>query len=560
MTDYRGRDDRGTVLIITVVTMTLLAFGVLMLAGTVKRLLDASLAEALAAEQRLASKTATGVLDAWMADQEDSDAILNNDAGRMWMTPVGEQPCPDPSATPPRDICWSVSAVTYVTFTDPDLRGGEARRVATDVTFEVAAGCYTDAHEDCQRTTSTTRRYERAVLFQYQLHYDTNLLPEEALEGPDGAVDPADCLTPTPADPALCDRPHLVLDGPDGVRDPADCLTPTPTNLALCDGPRIIVFARGDTLTGPVRTTLTKVLYCNDPTFSRVEVSGSLPDPPINPLVPADPNCPANPMWQGITTPPTPSLQDLLDSERIVFGGDLDLPALDASGYSATLRCDVVDFDTYDVIAADCFAPGDPVNPVAITGNSTISPSPGSDITIHELVLNGSATVYAEGDIIICGDIEARGTNPAGGPNVIALVTKGDVILDPSGQPSLCGNDLITPMTELSGRPAFWQTTPPPPCEGDGVDNHDLILCNVAVLAPEGAIYARNWHLHHHPSGGPTLTIEGSIAAKHLGLYGIPDPATGDIAAGWAKNFTYPTDFWQARPPWWPGYDGHEWA
>ena len=43
---------------------------------------------------------------------------------------------------------------------------------------------------------------------------------------------------------------------------------------------------------------------------------------------------------------------------------------------------------------------------------------------------------------------------------------------------------------------------------------------------------------------------------KHLGLYGqIGPPQTG-----WIKNFTYPPDFWQARPPWWPGLTGNEWA
>lgn len=70
--------------------------------------------------------------------------------------------------------------------------------------------------------------------------------------------------------------------------------------------------------------------------------------------------------------------------------------------------------------------------------------------------------------------------------------------------------------------------------------------------------------------GSPTLRIEGSIAAYHLGLYGIPNPNAGTVTAGWSKHFTYPTNddatpavdesFWLARPPWWPGFAGNEWA
>ena len=153
------------------------------------------------------------------------------------------------------------------------------------------------------------------------------------------------------------------------------------------------------------------------------------------------------------------------------------------------------------------------------------------ELTIDQLVVEGSVTIYAEGDIIICGDIETRGTNPAGGPNVVALIAEGDVILDPSG--------------DTTGQYPCWDDLPSAPAELN--TSHNLTLTNVAVLAPEGAVYARRWHLPHAATGGPTLTIEGSIAAKHLGLYGIPDQTTGTITSGWAKTFTYPTDFSSLR-------------
>ena len=122
---------------------------------------------------------------------------------------------------------------------------------------------------------------------------------------------------------------------------------------------------------------------------------------------------------------------------------------------------------------------------------------------------------------------------------------------------------LLTPVAAHSGR-AYRRGLTPPGCADDTLrelnTSHNLTLTNVAVLAPNGGVYARRWHLPHASTGGPTLTIEGSIATKHLGLYGIPDQTTGTITSGWAKTFTYPTDFWQARPPWWPGFTGNEWA
>ena len=127
------------------------------------------------------------------------------------------------------------------------------------------------------------------------------------------------------------------------------------------------------------------------------------------------------------------------------------------------------------------------------------------------------------------------------------------MILDPIGStPPTCNNGTLTALTAAQ----------------------NLTLTNVAVLAPNGAVYARRWHL---PCNGPcpAFTLEGSIAAKHLGLYGIPDPSSGDVTHGWSKTFTYPTDdptddlattdtineaFWRARPPWWPGFTSSEWA
>ena len=244
----------------------------------------------------------------------------------------------------------------------------------------------------------------------------------------------------------------------------------------------------------------------------------------------------------------------LSDPERFTFRGDLSLPSLADPPQEGDERVCTLErvnhHKSHNTTAGnlrdnnmndgndtnDC--PGEPGSPdhAILPGDIILSDD---ELTIDQLVVEGSVTVYSEGDIIVCGDIEATGTNPAGGPNVIALITAGDVILDPSGlTPLACADDTLLELNT----------------------SHNLTLTNVAVLAPDGAVYARRWHLPHASAGGPTLTIEGSIAAEHLGLYGIPDQATGTITSGWAKTFIYPTDFWQARPPWWPDFTGNEWA
>ena len=159
-------------------------------------------------------------------------------------------------------------------------------------------------------------------------------------------------------------------------------------------------------------------------------------------------------------------------------------------------------------------------------------------------VSTGSVTVYATGNITIRGDIEATGTNSAGGPNVVALISEtGDIIIDPG--------DASTAVCLIGS-------------------SHSLNLSNVAVLAPAGAMFAPAWHKSTcagHPDS--ILRFKGSLAAHHLGIYGQL-AEDGTHLSGWKKEFTYPPDdpstlnvdesFWLARPPWWPDYSGNEWA
>lgn len=550
MSNSNPRNDRGNVLLLTIGAMSLIAIAMILSVRAFSLRMEVSQRETRATEQRLVGSVAEDALDKWMANPASSKAILSDGAGRVWMTPLGG-PCP--SIADAQTICWRIrgddpaspedeDGVVDVPFADPVLRGGEARREARDVTIEVAVGCYTapdppnptgSLEEHCQQiSTSGSRRYERSVMFQYQLHYETNQVPPAALHGPGGLQDDPICEG-DPADipqDTVCDDPDL---------DPAT----------------VIVFTSEDELNGPLRYSGTgPVLYCGTPTFRRIETK-------IATLPARVPGCNftpgINPDWEAIGTDPAPNWSDgLADPDRFISKGDLAL--LPPEEPPTDERCPLVQVDydwTTNAVAKsnritnmqdndstnDC--PGEPSQsliPHAILDGDTIFST--GTLTINRLVVDGSVTVYAKGDIIICGDIDASsGTNPAGGPNVVALITEGAVILDPSGTtPPSCNSGTLTALTTAQ----------------------NLTLTNVAVLAaPNGAIYARGWHL---PCTGPcpTLSIVGSIAAKHLGLYGIPDPNAGTVTAGWAKHFTYPTDFWQARPPWWPGYDDgiEEWA
>ena len=531
MNEQAPRNDRGHILIWTVAALAMIFVAVLATARAFQARLDASLRETLAAEQRAAGDIAEAVLDAWMADPALADQIINppdpnNRPGRDWVSPLGENPCPEHNADPPRTVCWRIRAddpatpadedgVTDVAFTDPDLRGGEAQRVAKDVTIEIAAGCYTDNPADCQQISTITRRYEQAVTFQYQLHYDTNAVPPAALYGPDGV----------PNDPTVCNV---------NPNDPAcDDLDPT----------TVIVFTSEDTLNGPLRYSGDgPVLYCGSPTFRRIEAKNDTPPEAV-----AGCNSGTTPDWEALGTVSAPTWSSGLDDvDRFTHEGELELPPLPP--LSSTRACTLTRVNyhvNHEKAGAqlqreangDC--PPEPVPPMhqAIRDGDLITSD--STLTIDRLVLNGSVTIYAKDDIIICGNVEAK-DSPSGGTNVIALITEGDVVLDPRGPDTHACSSVIPSALDVS---------------------HDLSLINVAVLAPKGAIYAQNWHLGHAPppAEGPTLTIEGSIAAKHLGLYGIPDPATGTVTAGWNKEFTYPDNFWLARPSWWPGFSGSEW-
>ena len=500
-----GRADGGYLVMIAVLALVLIGFAALLTARVVGTLVQASVRETLGAVERATSRTSAAALDSWMAHREASVLVTgqapNVVGASVWFDPLAGV-CDWNSDT----SCWRIDSVTAAAPAVAGLRGGEAQREVVEVAVTVVSGCAADGEAGCLRRGGFTRRYERAVFAYYQLHYDTNEIPPPAVHGLDGLADPPDCSrsAPPPASPALCDGA------------PAGSL---------------IVFNSDDALTGPVRTTLAEVLYCGKATFSLVEV-GTAEPAPLRPAVRVAATttgagaaaCPGDPVWHGRDTalsPPT--AQDLLDEGRVVYGAGLSRqqpaapPAVDHS-------CASVDFDGV-AVNLPCRDIGD--------GDVIAAPAGVDDITIDELLVDGSVTVYAPGDITLRGTVEASGTNPAGGPNVVALIAGGDILVAPSAADGAACLDSAL---------------------------HSITFTNVAVLAA-GAVYAPQWKLPPCRSRtAPQLEISGSVSSRYLGLYALPDIVTGDTNGGWTKQFSYPVGFWLARPAWWPEFTDAEWS
>lgn len=154
---------------------------------------------------------------------------------------------------------------------------------------------------------------------------------------------------------------------------------------------------------------------------------------------------------------------------------------------------------------------------ITLTGNT----SPGS-----------SVTVAAGGSITVQSDTIGPGTTSG----VLALIVGCDIILaDPTGGDPSIGL--------VSGN---WPT------------GHNITLQRVAVLAPQGSVFpAAHDRPPNVPTTFPTVSIEGAIATRWIGVFGTHDPS-GQIT-GYDLALTYPADFADEVPPWWPDPLGGAW-
>ena len=485
--------DRGMLVAGASIVLMLIGVAALLTARVAGTMVQASVRESLAAQERATTRAASELIDAWMGDPTVSETFTTGPLPVDYFNAVGGACVWGTDTT-----CWHLDTVTVPADVAVGLRGGEAQREIVDVGGTVVTGCDGATVDDCRRSGRFVRRYERAVFSQYQLHYSSHDFPAapEALAGPDGVVGTID-------------------------------------DMAGLAG-AVVVFTTADALRGPVRTELATVMHCGSPTFARVETAAPPPIPAAMPFVLA-PGCAGIALWD----PPHPTPADpaaLIADERLVYAGSggLRLPGTDSSGAlaatppAATItQCTTVDSHptlapTFPAVNPACDALGD--------GDVVAPPAGVNDVTMHRLEVAGSVAIYAPGDIIIAGDIAATG--PAGGPHVVTLIAGGNIRIEPD---SAAGSACLDP-------------------------THSITLSRVAVLAPAGAMFAPRWSAAHCTAGtSPNLTIEGSIAAKYLGVYGVPDPASGGTTGGWTKQFDYPSDFWLARPAWWPGFPDDEW-
>ena len=540
-----NRRDGGYVLPMTIVTLTLLAFAALLTGRAVGAMLRASVQERLIITEQQATGTAEAILDAWMADETISaqiidssqphhNSILGTPAEPVWRTPEGNAPCPTATET----TCWRIVAPLPAE-QRTTLRGGEAERVLRVVALEVVTGCYNNI-DNCQRSHTTTREYEQAVFAQYQLHFASHQVPPGAVEAARRSLTTAEVAARQAAESA---NPSLTIDevNAEVAADPA--VIEWAELIALLQDPGAeIVFADGDTFNGPVRTSLTHVLFCGSPTFKKpVEVSLPKATDTSNENDPDGDPTTDDSLIRSATLCASrsfPNWWTQVPGERIVAGGTDSLLISGVNSDGTFNGLNVNSTNNQPCCPSRAAQPG----VYAATGNVILDAF---------TVSTGSVTVYATGDITIRGNVEAIGVNSAGGPNVVALISEtGDIIIDP--------NDASTTALCLTG------------------NSHSLNLTNVAVLAPNGALFAPAWHKETcttPPAADPILRFEGSLAAKHLGVYGqLADD--GSHISGWTKKFCYPDGrracdnlsdptapaFWLARPPWWPDFNGNEWA
>ena len=490
----RARNDRGLLVASAVLVLILIGMAALLTARAVGYMVTAAVHEALAAQERATARASTEVIDAWMTDPEVATAIFVNPPPD-YFNAVGD------GCTPGTDTaCWRIDTITDVGGTAV-LRGGVASRGLRDVAVAVVTGCEGSTVDDCRRVGGFVRRYEQTVFSQYQLHFDSHDFPP-------------------PVPPPGVDAARL---GPDLMPSSGD-----EPNIGLST---VIVFGTGDALNGPLRTGLSKVLHCGSPTFDRMEVAADEPSPLAAPLE-SVPGCTGTPGWSH----PNPTPANLIGAGRLVYAGSsstsLRLPGTDHTGALVeTPAPSRLDHECV-TINYDHLLPTDPCGFGRVADGDVIGPPPGdSDVTVQQLDVDGSVTVYAPGDIIIEGEIKATGSNSAGGPNVVALIAGGNVRIE--------------------------TVTPPATCLDP---SHSVELDQVALLAPQGAVIVPGWEIPPcTPGNPPEVELNGSIAAKYLGLYGVPDHATGGVVAGWVKNFSYPTNFWLGRPAWWPGHSNDEW-
>lgn len=492
-----NRSESGFILPMTLVTITLLAFAALLTGRTFGIQLQAAQRERLIIEERLTSRNIDLIVDEWMAEPATSKDITEGGDGSNGQRDSSGNPV---WRTPDGSVgCSPPADPVCWTFTTTD---------PTPINPSLRGG---EAERDIRDITIEIRSgclsgIDRCLLTSETTRsYERSVFAQYQLHyrshvAPPGAMAAVEQALRDAQQALLAVNPSADVDTDPSLSDERLLVATLDSDT---DGTvdTDVVFADGDIFNGPVRFSGSGLLkYCLQGTdtlwFRRLETRTANNDQNLCDPV-QQPNWCDDPCNSPLPEPWTPN------SRRVVRNDDPRLPTWEVpnTGDRTDLTCDpcgTFDFDDPD---EDVFYSANDIN-----------------LSTVDFPISGrSISIISAGAIHVTGNVKTTGFNATGGPHVIALIAQDDIILD-----------------HAPGTP--------------------ITLSGVALLAHNGGVFAHNWY---QTCGGncPHFSLEGSAAMHHLGLYGqIGPPQTG-----WEKDFTYPPDFWRARPPWWPDFTGNEW-
>jgi hypothetical protein len=306
----------------------------------------------------------------------------------------------------------------------------------------------------------------------------------------------------------------------------------------------------GDSISGPFHSN-DSIMLCGGPTFGSgatdtVEVSNATTDAvrdastdgrvPGNPWACAtgmtDPRTAGTPQLQTgapmLQMPAFPSSATWPAGSFISAAGKTTI-ALNGANYtinggaSTPLPANAV----FYVTGTACYAPETP---------STQSSAPGcGDVKISG-TYSQSVTVFAQGDIIITGNL----TRTAGTDAVLGLVADNWVRVH-------------HPTTTDPTAPAFSATTGR--CTTNSTVVANPLTIQAAILALKHSFIVDNWTCPNSPAGQASLTVTGSVAGKY---HPVTAPPWG--GTGYADTYTYDPRLSYHQPPRFPQPAGGSWG
>lgn len=295
--------------------------------------------------------------------------------------------------------------------------------------------------------------------------------------------------------------------------------------------------ATGDVIDGPVHTNSGPIPVCGSPTFAgAVEVSGASSGPGWTQAsgqgcansAPKFTN-PAGGVTTGSPVLPLPASDSSL--EQIAAAGGSPWPGQTGYAFAGDITV-TIDGDTLDV-----------TDPSGATHTGVAFPVTGVIYATGDIKVSGAndgrLTLAAGGSITVTGNLDygcaGPGVTPVPGScrDVTGLVAQGNIWLYDTGAAGPSTADLeaasfTVDAAMLSLSNSVDATGPggkPPSCPIEQLSGGATSLC-------------------------PTLTVNGAMATSYRGLFGFYDGSSGELVAGWHKDFVYDARLFHLQPPW----------